>query len=173
MHGSCEGSSCALQHERAGSQRCLPHLQVWLLDSLRKRCDFVQGAVAGLGISNAKTLWGRAETLGQDAEHREVYDMAVARAVADMRVLSELCLPFVRTDGHFVAAKGPEPAAELEDAVNAFQLLGGILVGVEEVDSLSESGRRRTAVIVRKMTGTPPKYPRREGLPSKRPLKNP
>ena len=146
---------------------------MWLLDSLRKRCDFVQGAVAGLGISNAKTLWGRAETLGQDAEHREVYDMAVARAVADMRILSELCLPFVRTGGRFVAAKGPDPSRELQLSINAFELLGGSLLGVEEVDSMSESGRPRTAVVVQKIMDTPRKYPRREGLPSKRPLKNP
>ena len=58
-----------------------------MLDSLRKRCGFVQGAMASMGITNAETLWGRAETLGQDAAHRETYDLAVARAVADMRVL--------------------------------------------------------------------------------------
>ena len=152
---------------------CVPfHLQVRMLDSLGKRCDFVQGAVASLGINNAKTVWGRAETLGQDAGHREVYDIAIARAVADMRVLSELCLPFVRTGGRFVAAKGPEPSVEVAAACNALQVLGGRLVCVEEVESLSEDGRPRTAVVVNKDVSTPPKYPRREGLPSKRPLRN-
>ena len=150
--------------------RCPLDLQVRMLDSLRKRCDFVQGAVANLGISNAEALWGRAETLGQDAGHREAYDIAVARAVADMRVLSELCLPFVRPGGHFVAAKGPEPAAEVAAASNALEVLGGKVLGIEEVDSLSEEGRPRTAVIVRKDTRTPQQYPRREGKPSKRPL---
>ena len=145
-------------------------MQVCLLDSLRKRCDFVEGALARLGIGNARTLWGRAETLGQDAAHREAYDVAVARAVADMRVLSELCLPFVRTGGHFVAAKGPDPAAEVAAATHAFDILGGHLVDVQEVDSLSEEGQPRTAVTVRKSTRTPEEYPRREGKPSKRPL---
>ena len=145
-------------------------MQVWLLDSLRKRCDFVQGALARLGISNAQTLWGRAETLGQDAAHRESYDVAVARAVADMRVLSELCLPFVRTGGHLVAAKGPDPAAEVAAAKHAFDVLGGRLVDVMKVESLSEEGLPRTAVIVRKDMQTPEEYPRREGKPSKRPL---
>lgn len=145
-------------------------MQVWLLDSLRKRYDFVQGALARLGIRNAHTLWGRAETLGQDAAHREVYDVAVVRAVADMRVLSELCLPFVRTGGYLVAAKGPDPAAEVAAAEHAFDVLGGHLVNVTEVESLSEEGQPRTAVTVRKHTGTPEQYPRREGRPSKRPL---
>ena len=67
--------------------------QVRMLDSLRKRCDFVQSAVVSMGITNAETLWGRAETLGQDAAHREAYDLAVARAVADMRVLLFIELP--------------------------------------------------------------------------------
>ena len=145
-------------------------MQVWLLDSLRKRCDFVQGALARLGIRNAHTLWGRAETLGQDAAHREAYDVAVARALADMRVLSELCLPFVRTGGHLVAAKGPDPAAEVAAAKHAIDLLGGRLVTVTEVESLSEEGQPRTAVTVRKHMRTPEQYPRREGKPSKRPL---
>ena len=149
---------------------CWLHMQVWLLDSLRKRCDFVQGALARLGIRNARTLWGRAETLGQDAAHREAYDVAVARAVADMRVLSELCLPFVRTGGHFVAAKGPHPVAEVAAAKHALHILGGHLVDVREVDSLSEEGQPRTAVTVRKDTKTPEEFPRREGKPSKRPL---
>lgn len=145
-------------------------VQVRMLDSLRKRCDFVQGALAGLDIHNAETVWGRAETLGQDAQHREAYDMAVARAVADMRVLSELCLPFVRPGGHFVAAKGPEPSAEVAAAEHALAVLGGKLLGVEEVASFSEEGRPRTAVVVRKDARTPEQFPRREGTPSKRPL---
>ena len=149
---------------------CPLRLQVRMLDSLRKRCDFVQGAVASLGVNNAESLWGRAETLGQEAEHREAYDIAVARAVADMRVLSELCLPFVRPGGHFVAAKGPECAAEVAAASNALEVLGGKLLSIEEVDSLSEEGRPRTAVVVRKDMRTPQQYPRREGKPSKRPL---
>ena len=141
-----------------------------LLDSLRKRCKFVQGAIISLGIPNAQTVWGRAETLGQDARHREAYDVSVARAVADMRVLSELCLPFVRPGGHFVAAKGPKPSAEVAAAIKALKVLGGKLVSVEEVASFSEEGRPRTAVIVKKVGRTPPQYPRHEGTPSKQPL---
>ena len=85
-------------------------------------------------------------------------------------MLSELCLPFVRPGGHFAAAKGPDPAAEVAAAGHALQVLGGNLEYVEEVNSLSDDGQRRTVVIVRKAARTPQQYPRRNGRPSKWPL---
>ena len=146
-------------------------IQVTLLDSLRKRCDFMQSALGSLGIDNAAPLWGRAETLAQEPAHREQYDVATARAVADMRVLSEFCLPFVRMNGLFVAAKGPAPHAEVDASSAALQELGGELLGIQSVQSFSKvHGDNRTAVLVRKVRQTPSRYPRREGKPGKQPL---
>jgi 16S rRNA G527 N7-methylase RsmG len=124
-----------------------------------------------LGISNVKVVWGRAEDMGRDISHREVYDVALARAVADLRVLSELCLPFVRPGGIFLAAKGTKPESEIEAAENAIKMLGGQLQAVQTVESYSEvDGMARTAVIIRKTAATPSRFPRRAGRPVKQPL---
>lgn len=142
-----------------------------LLDSLGKRCDFVQKTVIDLGIGNIEVVWGRAETLGHEEAHREMYDVAIARAVAELRVLSELCLPFVRNGGFFLAAKGTKPTAEVEAAENAIKVLGGKLISVQAVQSFSEADSLpRTAVIVKKIQHTPSQYPRRAGKPLKQPL---
>ncbi|KAK9842345.1 hypothetical protein WJX81_007815 [Elliptochloris bilobata] len=146
-----------------------PAWQVVLLDSLRKRCTFVEGAAATVGAANAHTLWSRAEAAGQDPTHREQADAAVARAVAELRVLAELCLPLVRVGGWWLAAKGARPQAEVEAAQRAIQLLGGELEAVEAVASQGPDGPR-TVVVVRKMQPTPLQYPRREGRPAKAPL---
>lgn len=148
-----------------------PLWQVTVLDSLKKRCDFVSGTLHDLGIRNVDVLWGRAETAGQDPEHREKFDVAIARAVAEMRVLSEYCLPFVRVGGALIAAKGPSPQREVNGAQIAISLLGGKLLSIEAVQSYSDGETQpRTAVTVRKVAITPPQYPRREGKPLKRPL---
>lgn len=142
-----------------------------MLDSLKKRCDFVTATLLGLGIDNVNVLWGRAETAGQEPKHRESYDIAVARAVAEMRVLSEYCLPFVKEGGALVAAKGPFPQQEVEVAQQAISILGGKVLLIDAVQSYSDGeSMPRTAVIVRKVKQTPSAYPRREGRPLKRPL---
>ena len=171
-------SLCPLSHSMhvrfvlgTASDALASAMQVTLLDSLRKRCDFVQSSVTSLGISNAAVLWGRAETLAQDASHRERYDVATARAVAEMNLLAEFCLPFVRVGGLFLAAKGPAPHAEVEASRAALDQLGGQLLGIKPVPSFSRvHGDNRTAVLVRKVRQTPGQYPRREGKPAKRPL---
>lgn len=147
-----------------------PHWDVTMLDSLAKRCTFVDGAVGALGLSNARALWSRAEDAGQLPQHRQRYDVVVARAVAELRVLAELCLPFAKAPrGVWVAAKGPGPDAEVAAARGALRTLGGELVAVVEVASHSAEGAR-TAVVVRKHKATPKQYPRKPGTPSKKPL---
>lgn len=147
-----------------------PHWKVTLLDSLRKRCDFLREAAARAGLTNVEVVWCRAEEGGQRPELRQSYDLAVARAVAEARVLAELCLPFVRVGGLWVAAKGPDPQAEVSAASNALGQLGGRLVAVEEVESRWEDGRQRTALVVAKAGPTPAKFPRQAGTPNKKPL---
>ncbi|MEW5312026.1 MAG: hypothetical protein WDW38_003690 [Sanguina aurantia] len=146
-----------------------PLWKVTLLDSLRKRCDFLKKAIELMGLTNVEVVWSRAEDAGQDPVHRQGYDVAVARAVAETRTLAELCLPFVKVGGLWVAAKGPTPKEEVAGARVALQKLGGVLCSVELVDSFSSDGQR-TAVVVRKVANTPAQYPRGQGLPGKSPL---
>ncbi|GJP31691.1 hypothetical protein CLOM_g23558 [Closterium sp. NIES-68] len=146
-----------------------PSWHVTLVESLNKRCDFLLHVVGELGLRNVQVVWGRAEEVGRDPIHREAFDVAVARAVAEMRVLNELCLPLVRVGGAFIAAKGPNPQEEIEAATNSASLLGAQLARVYEVASSSTNGQR-TAVIYQRVLPTPSKYPRRPGMPSKRPL---
>lgn len=146
-----------------------PQWRITLLDSLKKRCTFNEAAVEAVGLQNVYVEWGRAEDAGQDPRLREKYDIAVARAVAELRVLAELCLPLVHVGGHWVAAKGANPQAEVDTAAAAIKELGGQLVEVAEVDSEGPDGRR-CVVVVRKAAFTKKKYPRRAGTPKKQPL---
>jgi len=147
-----------------------PQWQVTLLDSLRKRCDFVTATIKKLGIQNVTVVWSRAEDAGQNEAHREEYDVAVARAVAEMRVLVELCLPLVRTNGCLVAAKGPTPEDEISKAKKALSEVKGHVTEVIQVASFGSEGQQFTAVVVKKEQTCPKKYPRQAGTPKKNPL---
>lgn len=146
-----------------------PNWHITLLDSLQKRCTFNKEAISAAGLANVSVTWARAEDAGQDPLLRHSQHVAVARAVAELRVLAELCLPMVQVGGHWVAAKGAAPEEEVALARRAIQELGGELVRVEEVDSLAPEGKR-TVVVVRKVRTTPGKYPRKAGTPKKQPL---
>jgi len=152
-----------------------PGWHVTAVDTLRKRCDFMEEAAQKLGIQNVRVVWARAEDLGR-GEGREAFDVVTARAVASMNVLAELCLPLCRVGGYWVAAKqsrdvpeGTTVTAEVDGARGAISRLGGAFVGVEDVPSFGETGQR-TAVVVAKAERTPDAYPRRAGVPGKRPL---
>ncbi|PSC68202.1 calcium-translocating P-type PMCA-type [Micractinium conductrix] len=148
-----------------------PEWEITLLDSLQKRCKFTEAAAEAAGVANVRVHWGRAEDAGQDPRLRQRHDVVIARAVAELRVLAELCLPLARVGGHWVAAKGTAPTAEVGGAKAAITKLGGALLGVEDVDSESPEGRR-TAVVVAKAKATPAQYPRKPGVPSKKPLRD-
>lgn len=121
------------------------------------------------GLSNVEIVSERAENVGQSVDFRERFDVAVARAVAEMRILAEYCLPLVRVGGLFVAAKGSDPQEEVKDAEKAIRLMGASLLELCSVESHSPLGQR-TAVICFKDRRTPKKYPRLPGTPSKMPL---
>lgn len=140
-----------------------------LLDSMRKRCDFMEATTSKMNLTNVKVIWSRAEDAGQDLKLRESYDLALARAVAEARVLAELCLPFVRNGGIWIAAKGPNPQIEVEASKPSIKKLGGELLGIELVKSWSTEGQR-TALVVRKEGKTPLKFPRKPGTPNSSPL---
>jgi len=146
-----------------------PALHMTLLESSRKKITFLEHLVECLELEGVELLWARAEQVGQDAHYRERYDVVLARAVADLTVLVEYCLPLCRKGGRFIAQKGAELEAELKEAETATRLLGGRL---REVKTLHLPGLKgpRSLVLIDKVGQTPAKYPRRPGIPSKRPL---
>ncbi|KAF4367606.1 uncharacterized protein LOC115708844 isoform X2 [Cannabis sativa] len=146
-----------------------PGWEVTLMESMKKRCVFLEHVVGQIGLSNVQVVRGRAEDLGQNLLFREQFDVAVARAVAEMRILAEYCLPLVRVGGLFVAAKGHNPEAEVMNAERAIGTMGASILQVCSVESQSPHGQR-TAVVCLKARPTPRKYPRDPGTPAKVPL---
>lgn len=146
-----------------------PQLWITPLDSTRKKIDFVRETAHALGLSRVEPLVGRAETLGQQPEHRGQYDRVVARAVAALPILAELALPLLKEGGLLVAQKGPIAEEELLAGRRAAGELGGRVQEVDEFN-LPVLGDTRTLVVIEKVKPTPPKYPRREGVPNAQPL---
>lgn len=144
-------------------------VKLTLLDSLGKRVEFLNRVVTKLGLEGVEVINGRAEDYGRSAEGREKYDLAISRAVADLRVLAELCLPLVRVGGIMAAMKGPDTNKEVDGARYAIDLLGGGEMRVAEV-KLPQQNERRNIVVIKKTGLTPERYPRRAGIPAKRPL---
>lgn len=144
-----------------------PGLDLTLLEAVGKKAEFLRYIAGHLGLKDVKVLLARAEDLGRLPGHREAYDIAVSRAVAAMPVLVEYCLPLVRPGGVFIAMKGPSVAAEVEQAEEGIALLGGRL---REVRTVDVAGLSRQLVVVEKERPTPSRYPRRPGVPAKRPL---
>jgi 16S rRNA (guanine527-N7)-methyltransferase len=146
-----------------------PRLRVTLLEATGKKVAFLDEVTRALALDNVTTLHGRAEDLARREEHREGYDLAVARAVAGMRTLVEYAMPFLRVNGIFVASKGAGAAEEAEGAARAIHRLGGRLLEVVPVD-LHVLDEPRGLVVVEKVAPTTARYPRRAGVPSKKPL---
>lgn len=145
-----------------------PERDVHLMDSLNKRITFLDHVVKELGLTNVSTFHGRAEEAGRDRKFREQYGLVVSRAVARLPILAEYCLPFVRLGGHLIAMKGAEGVEEVEEAKRAIEILGGQLE--EIVDLRLPGGDERHLVVIKKVKGTPEKYPRGGGKPRKDPL---
>lgn len=141
----------------------LPEVSFTLIDSLDKKLAFTRSVKEKLNLENTDILTVRAEEYAR-TEKREAFDVVVSRAVANLATLSELCLPFVKTDGVFAAYKSREAKNEIKDAETAIKTLGG------EVENIF-GDEERNLVIIRKVAATPEKYPRRNGVPSKKPLK--
>lgn len=144
-----------------------PDLEMTLLDSLDKRVRFLSGLCGELGFADVRCVHARAEEAPK--EFRQDFDIAVSRAVARLNLLAELCLPFVRVGGLFLAMKGPELTEELEEARRGIALLGGQVERVVETTVPGTELHHRVALI-RKTTDTPEKYPRKWGQIKKQPL---
>ncbi|NLW23791.1 MAG: 16S rRNA (guanine(527)-N(7))-methyltransferase RsmG [Clostridia bacterium] len=147
----------------------LDSVEVHLLDSLKKRVLFLEEVIKNLNLKNVFCFHGRAEDFGKNDAFREQYDLVTARAVARLPVLLELCLPFVKKDGFIIALKGPEGINELEESKEALSLLGG---KVHTLKHFIIQGIRQERVLIafQKTSPTPSKYPRKAGIPQKRPL---
>lgn len=146
-----------------------PDKEFVLMDSLLKRLKVIDEFAGELDISNVSILHGRAEELSQKADFRECFDVCVSRAVANLAVLCELCLPFVKVGGHFISYKGPEAEDELRQAQNAVHILGGGEARIKTVEG-TLFWYDHKFVVIKKVKPTPKKYPRKPGMPSKEPL---
>lgn len=146
-----------------------PSMHLTLLESVGKKAAFCQHMVDLLQLDNVEVLTARAEDLGQNAAYREKFDWAVARAVAGMPILLEYLLPLVRIGGAVLAQKGESAHAEVQAADKAMRILGGSLRKISPV-TLPGVVEERFLVVIDKKSATPPQYPRRAGLPSKKPL---
>lgn len=136
-----------------------------LVDSVNKKVVFMNEVIEKLSLENTRAIHTRAEDYAK--ENRESFDIVVSRAVANMATLSELCLPFVKVGGIFIAMKGPKVDEELKEAENAIEILGGQVINI---DRFTLEDNERANVIVKKIHPTKKKYPRGKNLPKKNPL---
>ena len=146
-----------------------PDLEMTLLEATEKKAAFLGGLIARLGLSGVRVVHGRAEDVAHDPTHREAYTLALARAVAPLPTLVELALPFVRVGGYLATPKGSAAAREVREAENALSVCGGAVESMSKLD-VPPPGPAPTLVLVLKVAETPARYPRRPGVPSKRPL---
>lgn len=148
---------------------CFPHLQVTIVDSLNKRITFLNHLSEQLNLDHVEFVHSRAEEFGQNLKYREKFDVATARAVARLSVLSEFCLPLVKKGGNFLALKAAAGPEELKDSKKAITTLGASLK--EDFSyQLPIEESERTIYIFDKIKETPKKYPRKPGVPNKSPI---
>ncbi len=146
-----------------------PDLRLTLLESTGKKTAFLRHLVDLLNLADVTILTARAEEAGHLPEHREQYDVAIARAVSALPVLAEYTLPLVKVGGRVIAQKGQDPAAEVKEAANALGILGGKLSRILPVVVPGLEAERHL-VVIQKVKSTPRQYPRRPGLPAKKPI---
>jgi len=146
-----------------------PHLRVTLLDSLDKRLTFLKAVISELELTGIETVHLRAEDAGRSKQLREQYEFAVARAVAPLPTLLELCMPFVKVGGAFIAMKGANAEQEVAGSDNALSALSSELVLKKEFD-FEQIGAKRSIFVIRKVAPLSIKYPRQAGKPAKAPL---
>lgn len=147
----------------------LPDIRLTLLESTRKKTAFLQHIIHILNLTNVTVLTARAEEAGQQSAHREQYDVAVARAVSGLPTLAEYSLPLVKVGGMIIIQKGQHPAEEVKAATSALEILGGKLHEILPV-TVPGLNAERHLLVISKDKSTPKQYPRRPGLPAKKPI---
>jgi 16S rRNA (guanine527-N7)-methyltransferase len=144
-----------------------PSLRLTLVEAKQRKAGFLHALLPALGLSDVTVITQRAEVAARDPDHREQYDYAVAKALAPLRTLAELTLPFVRMGGLVLAPKGQEAEREVTEAKEALETLKG---SVRAVEPLPLAEPAQTVILVDKDLPTPERFPRRPGMPAKRPL---
>ena len=147
-----------------------PHLNVTLLDSLNKRLFFLNDVIRELKLKDICTVHGRAEDLGKNQNYREKFDICVSRAVANLSTLSEYCIPFISEGGKFISYKSEFSEEEKNSAEKAIDILGG-KIEKRDIVNLPYTNINRSFIVIHKIKQTPDKYPRKAGMPLKKPLK--
>lgn len=147
----------------------LPNIELVLLESTTKKADFLHHVENKLTLDNVEIVVGRAEEVAHLSEYREKFDIVLSRAVASLPALVELTLPFCIIGGSFIAQKKGAIDQEISSAARAIDILGGNLREVKNID-LEEFGDERQLIVIDKVSPTPEKYPRRAGMPAKRPI---
>lgn len=143
-------------------------LDITLLDSLRKRIDFLSGAIEELGLEKIYPIHARAEEIARTEEYREQFDIAVSRAVANLSTLAEYAMAFVKVGGYFVSQKGPEYKEEIKNAKRAIEVMGGEVKGI--IHTPLPNDIDHYIIVIKKVKATDKKYPRGGGKPRKSPL---
>ncbi len=146
-----------------------PDKEFLLIDSLSKRVKIVGEIAQELGLENVRVIHGRAEDLAREKQYRENFDICVSRAVSRLNVLAEYCLPFIRKGGFLVSYKGRNYSEEVDEAANALKKLGGRLEDVKSA-GMEKYGLFHVLLYIFKYKSTPAEYPRRAGIPQKKPL---
>jgi 16S rRNA (guanine527-N7)-methyltransferase len=147
----------------------LPAIKLVLLEATRKKAAFLEHVRDKLRLENTEIVVGRAEAVAHDRRYREAFDLVISRAVARLSTLVELTLPFCAVGGRFIAQKKGDIQPEINEASRAIRLLGGELKEIKQVE-LEELADERYLIVIDKVSATPELYPRRPGIPVKRPL---
>lgn len=148
-----------------------PHLTITLVEATGKKAGFLRYVAERLGMKGLEIVNDRAENVGRSSGHRSAYDVATVRAVATLDVIFEYCIPLVKEGGYVISMKGILDTQEVEAGKKAARLLGAEISEVIEVPFLPElPDKRRNLVILRKLAETPSRYPRKNGVPRKKPL---
>lgn len=146
-----------------------PAIKLALLEATAKKTVFLQHIVNKLGLNDVEVICGRAEELARQPEYREHFDIVLSRAVAQLSTLAELSLPFCTIGGLFIAQKSGDISSEIDSAAKSIETMGGSQPIAKRVE-LEELAAERYLIIINKTSPTPDKYPRRSGIPSKRPI---
>lgn len=146
-----------------------PEVDVFLMDSLNKRINFLNEVIESLQLKNIEAFHSRAEEMAKNNRFREKFDVVTSRAVAKLNILLEYMLPYTKIDGKCLCMKGPNIEEEIKEAEKALKILGGEIEKIEKI-ILPDSNIERKIIIIRKKSATPLKYPRKAGMPTKEPL---
>lgn len=146
-----------------------PDLKITLLDSLNKRVIFLKNVIENLKLSEIEVVHGRAEDYAKEEGYREQFDLCVSRAVANLSTLSEYCIPYVKIGGRFISYKSEKLTEEIKTAEKAIGILGGIIEDQVEFQ-IPGSDIYRNLLVIYKQKETPANYPRKAGVPSKKPI---